>query len=135
MGQILNDVQNFFDHFRIQRRGRLVEQHHVGLHGQAAGYRNPLLLAAGKLGWIGIPLIRQAHAPEQPDCRFFGLLAALSQHLSRGNGDVIHHRQMGKKIKVLEYHPHPLPHAENIDGRVVDLLAVDDDIAASGRLQ
>src|SRR6478736_9872424 len=34
--QLNHDVENFLDHLRVKRRGRLVEQHDLGLHAQGA---------------------------------------------------------------------------------------------------
>src|SRR5664279_5980407 len=50
VGQRRHDVEDLVDHFRVQRAGRFVEQHHLGLHGQRPGNGHPLLLAAGQLG-------------------------------------------------------------------------------------
>ena len=44
---------------RIERGGRLVEQHHVGLHRQRARDGHALLLAAGELRRIELLLARQ----------------------------------------------------------------------------
>jgi hypothetical protein len=49
LGQGLHDVQDLTDHFRIQRRRGLVEEHDFGIHGQGPGNGHPLLLSAGKL--------------------------------------------------------------------------------------
>ena len=45
--QTLHDIQHFADHFRVERRGRLVEKHHIRFHGQRAYDGHTLLLAAG----------------------------------------------------------------------------------------
>src|SRR4029078_12683844 len=33
-GEVDHGVEHFLDHFRVERRGRLVEQHHLGVHRQ-----------------------------------------------------------------------------------------------------
>ena len=48
-GKAFHDVQNFADHFGIQRRSRLVEQENFGFHCERAGDCHPLLLPARKL--------------------------------------------------------------------------------------
>ena len=48
-GQLADDVEHLADQFRIERRGRLVEQHDPRPHGERAGDADALLLAAGKL--------------------------------------------------------------------------------------
>ena len=46
-GQGFHNIQHFSDHFRVQSRGRLIEQHDFRIHGQGPGNGHPLLLAAG----------------------------------------------------------------------------------------
>ena len=41
------NAEHALDQFRVQRRGRLVEEHDLGLHGQGARDRDALLLTAG----------------------------------------------------------------------------------------
>ena len=65
VGQLLHDVQHLADQLRVERRGRLVEEHQLGLHGQRAGDRDPLLLAAGELRRVGVELVVEADPVEQ----------------------------------------------------------------------
>src|SRR6266536_4246065 len=51
-GQPGHHVEHLADHLRVERAGRLVEQHRLGLHGQRPGDRGTLLLAAGQLGRV-----------------------------------------------------------------------------------
>ncbi len=44
-----HDIEHFADHLRIQRSGRLVEQHNTRLHGKGAGNGDALLLPTRKL--------------------------------------------------------------------------------------
>src|SRR5665647_466118 len=46
-GKALHHVEHFADGLRIERRGRLVEQHHIRLHRQRPRDGDALLLAAG----------------------------------------------------------------------------------------
>ena len=48
-GQVGHQRQHALDQFRVERRGGLVEQHHLGRHRQRPGDRDPLLLAAGEV--------------------------------------------------------------------------------------
>ncbi len=64
-GQTTNDGQHFTDHGRIQSRGRLVEQHDLGFHGQTPGNRHPLFLSARKFMRKRIPFFCQSHQLEQ----------------------------------------------------------------------
>ena len=45
--QLFHNLQNLADHLRVQRRGRLVKQHDVGVHRQRTGNPHTLLLSAG----------------------------------------------------------------------------------------
>ena len=47
-GEIDHHVEHFLDHFGVERRGRLVEQHRDRVHRQRARDRDALLLAAGQ---------------------------------------------------------------------------------------
>jgi hypothetical protein len=46
LGEVDHGVEHLLDHLRIERRGRLVEQHDLGAHAQRAGDGHALLLAA-----------------------------------------------------------------------------------------
>ena len=49
VGQLDHHVEHLLDHLRVERRGRLVEQHDLGRQAQRARDRHALLLAAGEL--------------------------------------------------------------------------------------
>src|SRR5579872_3761877 len=51
-GEVDHGVEHFLDHFRVERRGWLVKQHDLWIHGQGPCYGHPLLLSAGQLRWI-----------------------------------------------------------------------------------
>ena len=55
-GELAHDGEHLADHFRVERGGRFVEQHELRMHGQRAGDRHPLLLAAGQLRRIASAL-------------------------------------------------------------------------------
>ncbi len=46
LGERDHGVEHLFHHFRIERRGRLVEQHELRIHAERARDRDALLLAA-----------------------------------------------------------------------------------------
>jgi hypothetical protein len=48
-GELAHDRQHVADELGVQRRGRLVEEHHLGLHRERARDGHALLLAAGQL--------------------------------------------------------------------------------------
>ena len=47
--QLVHHVEHLLDHLRVERGGRLVEEHDLRLHRERAGDRDALLLAAGEL--------------------------------------------------------------------------------------
>ena len=63
--QLDHDVEDLVDHLGVQRRGRLVEEHDLGLHRQRPGDRDALLLTAGELGRVLVGLVGDADALEQ----------------------------------------------------------------------
>ena len=52
LGEVDHHVEHFLDHLRVERRGRLVEQHDARVHAERARDRHALLLAAGQLAGI-----------------------------------------------------------------------------------
>ena len=75
-GQLAHHVEHLADELRVERRGRLVEQHQLRLHRQRAGDRHPLLLAAGELRRVAVGLVgrgRRARAAPRPRSRRVGL--------------------------------------------------------------
>ena len=54
-------VENLGDHFWVERRGGLVEEHDLGSHGEGPGDGHALLLAPGELGREHVGLIGGPH--------------------------------------------------------------------------
>ncbi len=136
LGKLLHDQVDLVDQFRVERRGGLVEQHDLGLHGQRPGDRHALLLAAGEARGIGLGLVRQADLVEQLLAQRPGRLAVHALQLSGRQRHVFHAVEVGEQIEVLEHHAHVLAHGVDValEGlarqRRVDLHAVEPDLAA-----
>ena len=64
LGEPHHHVEHLVDHFRVERRRRLVEQHADRVHRQRARDRDALLLAAGELAGELVLLRDQADAVE-----------------------------------------------------------------------
>ena len=64
-GQVLDDVEDLADQLRVERRGGLVEEQHLGLQGERAGDGDALLLAAGELPRVGVRLLGQPDPLQQ----------------------------------------------------------------------
>ncbi|AGZ37553.1 6-pyruvoyl-tetrahydropterin synthase [Pseudomonas sp. VLB120] len=101
-GQCADNVKHFLDHFRIERRGRLVEQDDFGLHGQRAGDGRALLLATGKLGGVAVTLVVDADLVQQRFGGFDGFGLALAKHAARRLDDVVEDRHVRPQVEILE---------------------------------
>ena len=49
LGELAHDAEHLADELRVERRGRLVEEHHLGVEAERARDRDPLLLPAREL--------------------------------------------------------------------------------------
>ena len=102
--QLAHHLQHFAHQFGIERRGRLVEQHHVGFHAQRPGNGDALLLATRQARWIIILALGKPDALEHR----FGPLAhfgpGLLQHRQRTFHHVLQHRHVGPQVELLEHH-------------------------------
>ena len=72
--QLHHHIQHLFDHLRVERGGRLVKEHDLGLHRQGAGDRHTLLLPAGKLAGELLRLLGDAHPLQQLHSHSLGFL-------------------------------------------------------------
>src|SRR6478609_3285663 len=102
--QILDDVENLADQFRIERRGRLVEKQDLGAKRQRARNRHALLLAARELARISVDLVAKPDARQQFLAEPHGLVAVCSAHLDRRLNEIFEHSQMREEIEVLKNH-------------------------------
>jgi hypothetical protein len=73
-GEVAHDLEHLPDELRVERGGRLVEQHHVGVHRQRTRDRDPLLLTARQVRRVGVDLLEQADALEVAPRDLDGLL-------------------------------------------------------------
>ena len=135
MGEIDHDVEHLADHFGVERRGRLVEQHHDGIHRERACDRDALLLATGQLRGKLLRLLLQADALQQLHGFRQCLVARAVEHLLLGEAEIVDDLQMRKQLEVLEHHADPRAQLRQIGLGIVDLGAVDADVAFLERLQ
>ena len=63
--QLQNDVEHLAHQLGVERRGDLVEQQDLGLHGDGPGDADPLLLAAGELGGQALELVGEPDPASQ----------------------------------------------------------------------
>ncbi|QTK78568.1 6-Pyruvoyl-Tetrahydropterin Synthase [Agrobacterium tumefaciens] len=103
-GEADHGVEHFLDHFRVKRRGRLIEQHDLRLHAERAGDRHTLLLTARKLARILMCLLGNLHALQIVHRHFFGFLFRHLANPDWRQRAVLKDRQMREEVEVLEHH-------------------------------
>ncbi|MCY1447227.1 hypothetical protein D9M71_638360 [compost metagenome] len=86
--QILHDFKHFADQFGVERRSRLIKQHHLRFHRQCAGNGHALLLATGHMRRPGVHAVRHTDFVQVVLGLFPCLFLAQAQHMHRGFHDV-----------------------------------------------
>ena len=135
LGETHHGVEHLLDHFRVERGGRLVEQHDLRVHAERARDRHALLLAAGQLAGIFVGLLGDLHALEIMHRDLLGLLLRHLAHPDRRQRAVFQHGEMRKQIEMLEHHADFAAHFVDLLEVVGQLDAVDDDAALLMLLQ
>ncbi len=127
--QRAHHLQHLAHHLGIERAGGLVEQHDRRPHGQRAGNRHALLLAARQRVRIGVGLVGQAHLVEQRHRLFpgFGLAGALELH--RRQHAVLERRQVREQVELLEHEADAGTQRVHVKAFGVDVTPVDGDVA------
>src|SRR5690625_742099 len=106
--------QDLPDQFRIEGGGGLVEQHNIRFHGERTGNGGPLLLPAGKLGWIGIRLLGDTDLLQKLHCLAAGFALGLAEDVNWRFDDVLQNRHMSPEIEGLEDHAEAGPDAVDL---------------------
>ena len=135
VSELDHDIEHFPDHLRVERGGRLVEQHQLRLHAQRPRDRNPLLLPAGELRRIFRRLLRNTHPLQQLHGERVRLVQRHVARPYRSQRQVFEHRQVRKQIEALEHHAHFAPHRVHLAQVVVQIDAVHPHAAGVVRLQ
>ena len=145
LGELAHDAEHLADELRVERRGRLVEEHELGVHRERPGDGDALLLAAGELGRVGRRLVAEAHLLEQLERPRPRLLLAHALDLDRRLHDVLQRRHVREEVEALEHHADVAALRRHLlVGEVVQVpallavaheVAVDPDAAAVDRLE
>ena len=108
--QLPHGLQHLTGKLRVQGRGRLVKEHDIRLHAEGSGNGHTLLLTAGKLAWVVVFPVAEAHLGKELAGigQDFGLLHSL--HMHRRLNEVLHHCHVGEKVELLEHHAHAGKH-------------------------
>ena len=133
--KILHDVQNFSDHLRIQRGGRLVEKHDFRSHAECPDNGDTLLLSAGQLARIGVGTVRETDLPQKIQRVLLRLLFLEALQLRGCQRQVPHDIHMREQVELLEHHTHSLTVLVDVRLRIADVDSVKNDLAAGGLLE
>ena len=108
-----NQLQNGVGGFGIQCAGRFIAQEYIRVRGKCPSNGHTLLLSAGKLGRIGVSLVRQAYGFQQLHGTFFCLFLAYACQ-TQGQHHVFQAGALHQQIKALEDHRDPAAHSPQL---------------------
>ena len=121
IGKVAHNAQNLADHLRVERTGRLIEEHQVRVHGQRTRNSHTLLLTTGQLSREAVFLALQTNLGELFEGNRLRLSLGTAQNLNLSNRAVIQDVQVTEQVELLEHHTHVGTHAVNVYVRVGDL--------------
>ena len=143
--EVAHHLEDLAHHLRVEGRGGLIEQHQLGIHCQCPSDGHPLLLAPGKLMWIGVRLGSETHLLEQRSSAGRGLCPG---HLADSCGSQAHVLQRSlvrEQIEALEHQADVAAARRDLafvklmqpvaDPPVTDHRAVDDELAGVDPLE
>ena len=116
-GELLHDVEHVADHLGVERRGRFVEQHHLGVHAQRAGDRHALLLAAGQPRRVLVGLVGETDPLQQLHRVLLHLRLRRELGAPGSRHHVLEHGHVREQVELLEAHADVL-------AQVADLLVL-----------
>src|SRR6185437_10457261 len=134
-GEVDHDVEHLADHFRIERRGRLVEQHGDRIHRQRPRNGDALLLAAGQFGRVFAGVFPEPDPVEKAYGLRYRLVMRPTQHLLLGEAQIVDDPKVREQFEMLKYHADAGTQFRQVGPGIVDLDAVDADFAALERLE
>ena len=113
-GDLFHHLQDLAAQFRVERRGRLVEQHDLGVHGERAGDRDALALAPGQLLGEGIQLVAQTDLGHQLVAAARRLARRLALHRDQPLDNVFQRAHVRPKVIQLKDHADVRAHARDL---------------------
>jgi hypothetical protein len=126
LGQVDHHVEHFLDHFRIEGRRRLVEQHDLRLHAERPRDRHALLLSTGQLRRVFPRLLGNAHARKVLHGFRFGFHARRATGANLRQCAVLQRGKMRKQVELLEHHADFAPDGRHVLRVLVECDAIDD---------
>ena len=97
-------IKNFFYKFRIQCRSGLIKQKNIRFQRQSSCYCNPLFLTSAQFIRKIIFLIGKSDCFQYFFCNFLSFFHSCFLYYPQCFYNIVLHRHMWKKIKILEYH-------------------------------
>ena len=104
LGEVLDQIEDLSDHLRVQSGRGLVEEHHVGFHGQRPDDRYALLLASGQPLGVHLRLVGQSDPGEEIHRLLLGIGLRHLAQFHRRQHDVLLDRHVGEQVELLEHH-------------------------------
>ena len=130
-----DQLQDGMGRLRIQGAGGLVAEQDLRVRRQGSGDGDPLLLAAGQLGRVGVRLIRQAHDLQKLHGPLFRVCLVHARQL-QGETDIFQAGALHQKVEALENHRNLPADLSKLGHRQrSDILPVDQHLALRGPLQ
>ena len=129
-GEFAHHGQHLARDLRIERRGRLIEEHHLGLHRQRSRDRYALLLPARELRRKARGFVGQANFAEQRSASRVGFGAAEPEDFARSERDVRKCGHVREQIELLKDHAHAAAQVDVFDLGIGHPQAVDDYLPA-----
>ena len=134
--EVAHDDEHLADELRVERRGDLVEEHHVRLHHQRPRDRDPLLLAARELVRVLVGLLRRARRRRAARARALSASARGSFRIRRAASVRLSIAvRCGKRLNCWKTIPIRCRTAETSTPFARDLLALEEDPARLDRLE
>ena len=121
--QKLDGLQDLRSHLRIQRRSGLIEEEHLGLHGEGPGDGHALLLSAGKLRRFLVRMVRKPKTGKRGFSSRESGIGVMAMNEPQRQCDVLECGEMREKIKGLEDDAKHNPKAKSWMDKVKDFFS------------
>ena len=99
-----HDIQDFMHHFRVECRGRFIEEECFRLHRERAGDSDTLLLPTGELRRLVVCLVFHPDFFEELHTAVIGFLLGDLSDLHRREHQILNDTHMRKKVESLKDH-------------------------------
>ena len=119
----------------VERAGDLVEEQELRAHRHRPHDRDPLLLAAREPVGVGVGLLGEPDALEQPTRPLVGVGLGQLEDLAGPEGHVVEDRHVGEQVVGLEHDPHVAAQPVQLDVVLEHRAPVDPDRSRVHRLE